>query len=222
MADLSIRALLFDLNGTMIDDMAFHTQAWFDLLNKDLSKPMSREEVRSNMYGTNAELLARVFGPSHFSREEAEQISMKKERRYQEAFLPHLKLINGLDALIKKGRKSKIKIGMGTAAIPFNVDFVLDKLQIRHYFDAIVTADDVARSKPDPETYLKLADKLGVAPVNCLVFEDAPKGMEAAARAGMPGIALLTMHSREEFTGLTNIRCFVRDFTEPCVEGLPF
>ena len=75
-------------------------------------------------------------------------------------------------------------MAIGSAAIQSNIDFVLDGLHIRHYFDAIVSADDVTHSKPDPETYIKCAGKLGMDPDDCLVFEDAPKGAESAKNAG--------------------------------------
>jgi HAD superfamily hydrolase (TIGR01509 family) len=71
-------------------------------------------------------------------------------------------------------------MAIGSAAIMFNVDFVIDGLGIRHYFDALVSADNVKKSKPDPETWLTCAKELGIAPSECLVFEDAPKGVESA------------------------------------------
>ena len=76
-------------------------------------------------------------------------------------------------------------MGIGSAAITFNIDFVLDGLQIRKYFDAIVSADEVEHSTPDPETYTKRAERLNIGYIDCLVFEDAPKGAEAAQNAGM-------------------------------------
>ena len=91
-------------------------------------------------------------------------------------------------------------MAIGSAAIPFNIDFVLDHLDIRKYFSAIVSADDVKISKPDPETFLRAADLLNVKPSDCLVFEDAPKGVEAARRAGMNCVVLTTMHNRNEFS----------------------
>ncbi len=95
-------ALIFDLNGTMIDDMEFHLNAWTEILNKDLNAKLSREQVRSQMYGKNSELLVRVFGEGKFTDDEMEFWSLEKEKRYQKAYLPHLKLINGLKDLLDK------------------------------------------------------------------------------------------------------------------------
>jgi len=103
-------------------------------------------------------------------------------------------------------------MGIGSAAIPFNIDFVLDNLHLRHYFKAIVSADDVAHSKPDPETYLKAAAQMGVAAEDCIVFEDAPKGVEAALNAGMQSVVLTTMHQAEEFSQYPNIIRFIKNY----------
>jgi HAD superfamily hydrolase (TIGR01509 family) len=208
-------AFLFDLNGTMVDDMEFHVKAWYGILNEDLKANMSWDEVRSHMYGKNSELFKRVFGEGHFTEREMEHWSMEKERRYQREFLPHLKLINGLPEFLYKARGHGLKLAIGSAAIPFNIDFVLDNLKIRDCFDAIVSADDVNISKPDPETYLKAAELLAAEAMDCIVFEDAPKGVEAAELAGMTSVVLTTMHEREEFSAYGRILAFVKDYADP-------
>jgi beta-phosphoglucomutase-like phosphatase (HAD superfamily) len=107
-----------------------------------------------------------------------------------------------------------------SAAIPFNIDFVLDNLDIRKYFSAIVSAEDVTRSKPDPESYLKAAALLGQDPPGCLVFEDAPKGVDSARNAGMSCIVLTTLHEPGEFENHSNILRFIHDYTDPFLESL--
>lgn len=208
------KAFLFDLNGTMIDDMDYHGQAWFDILNNDLDAGLSKEEVKKEMYGKNPEVLERVFGKGKFTSEEIEQYSMQKERDYQERFKPHLKLITGLEDFLKKAKKQNIKMAIASAAIPFNIDFVLDNLHVRHYFDAVISADDVKTSKPHPETFLKAAEALGVDPKDCLVFEDAPKGVEAAKNAGIKCVVLTTAHEAEDFGEHDNVLFFVRDYRD--------
>jgi beta-phosphoglucomutase len=209
-----MKAFLFDLNGTMIDDMGYHTEAWHEILNNDLGAQLSREAVKMEMYGKNHELLVRVFGEDRFTEDEKDQISFEKEKRYQQRYKPHLKLIDGLDSFLKKADSKGIKMAIGSAAITFNVDFVLDGLNIRQYFPVIISADNVHISKPDPETFLKGAEGLGVNPENCIVFEDNPKGVEAARRAGMKCVVLTTMHEEYEFEGLDNILVFVNDYTD--------
>ncbi|MEH3114854.1 HAD family hydrolase [Pedobacter terrae] len=214
------KAFLFDLNGTMINDMVFHNHAWHNILTHDLGANISFDAVKKQMYGKNQDLLERVFGVGHFTQEQIDQISIEKERRYQTAYKKHLALITGLGDFLEKAKKSGIQMAIGSAAIPFNINFVLDNLAIRSYFNAIVSAEDVANSKPDPETFTKGAEILGVDANQCIVFEDAPKGVEAAQNAGMKCVVLTTMHTKEEFSAYPNIIAFIEDYTDPKLEEL--
>jgi beta-phosphoglucomutase len=208
-----MRAFIFDLNGTMINDMEFHTRAWMHLMNHDLGGNFTWDEVKAQMYGKNPEVLVRMFGADRFTEEEMTELSFEKERRYQQEYLPQLALLPGLHQFLDKAHKAGIVMGIGSAAIPFNIDFVLDNLNIRHYFSAIVSADDVTISKPHPETYLRVAELLRVSPTDCLVFEDVPKGAEAALNAGMQAVILTTTHQQNEFDNLPNVIHFADDFT---------
>jgi HAD superfamily hydrolase (TIGR01509 family) len=214
------KAFIFDLNGTMIDDMRYHSAAWYAILNEDLKAGLTPEEVDRQMYGKNEELLDRVFGKGRFSPQELAEISRKKELSYQAAFRPHLELIAGLQEFLGKASDHSIRMAIGSAAITFNIDFVLDNLHVRNYFGAIVSADDVTISKPHPETFLKAAEYLGVGSEDCVVFEDAPKGVEAAFRAGMRSIVLTTMHQKEEFRCFSNVLDYIEDYTNPSLDEL--
>ena len=197
------RAFLFDLNGTMIDDMPYHVRAWHRILN-ELGAGLNYEETKEQCYGRNDELLERVF-PGRFTPDEKESLIRNKEEEYQTAFRPHLKLLPGLPEFLEKSQRAGIKMAIGSAAIPFNIDFVLDGLHIRHYFQTVISGDDVVHSKPDPETFVRCASNLGISASDCLVFEDVPKGVEAAANAGMKAYVLTTMHHPGEFTTYSNV-----------------
>ncbi|SDF77275.1 haloacid dehalogenase superfamily, subfamily IA, variant 3 with third motif having DD or ED [Pedobacter terrae] len=212
--NFSPKAFLFDLNGTMIDDMEYHTLAWYGIMTEDLGADLDYASVKKEMYGKNHEVLERVFGKDKFSPEEIERLSVDKEKRYQAGYLPHLSLIAGLDNFLERSKAAKIPMAIGSAAIPFNIDFVVDGLNIRHYLEAIVSADDVQLSKPDPETFLNAAAALGVAPADCLVFEDAPKGVESALNAGMQCLVLTTTHTLKEFDGYPNILGYINDYND--------
>lgn len=214
------KAFIFDLNGTMIDDMEYHSKAWYHILNEDLHAGLSREEVKSQMYGKNSELLIRVFGLDRFTQEKMDELSMEKEKRYQHAFLPHLTLIPGLHEFLEEATKQHIQMAIGSAAIPFNIDFVIDNLKIRHYFKALISADDVRTSKPDPETFLKAASALAVEPDLCIVFEDNPKGVESALNAGMACVVITTMHKQQDFDMYPNVLAFIEDYTDPFCKKL--
>lgn len=209
---MAIRAFIFDLNGTMIDDMNFHIKAWYNILNQ-LGADLSLEQVKQECYGKNEELLERIF-PGRFSREEMQVMISQKEAGYREVFRPYLQLIEGLDNFLQQASSNNILLGIGSAALPENINYVLDGLSIRNYFKAIVSAVDVQASKPDPETFLLCAERLGVQPQDCIVFEDAPKGVEAARLAGMSCVVLTTMHQEKDFVGWDHILCAVQNYAD--------
>jgi beta-phosphoglucomutase len=207
-------AFIFDLNGTMINDMHYHEKAWYDVLVNDLKAPLTLEQVRHQLYGKADEMFYRIFGINKFSKEEIETISAQKEIRYRKEFLPHLKLIPGLNAFLNKAKSGNIALAIGTAAPVLNVDFALDNLNLRHYFGAVIGPDDVAESKPNPEVFLMAAGRLGIAPEKCVVFEDAPKGIEAAARAGMKAVGVTSYHTDEELKN-RNLLFAIEDYSDP-------
>jgi len=204
------KAFLFDLNGTMINDMPYHIKAWHGILN-ELGADISMAKMKEECYGKNHELLERIL-PGRFSVQEKDRMSLAKEKQYQNEFRSELQLIKGLDSFLRRTHDAGIKMAIGSAAIMFNIDFVLDGLNIRHYFDVLVSADNVTESKPDPETWLTCAAQLGVLPQDCLVFEDVPKGVEAALHAGMDCVVITTMHRREDFSGYNNIISVIDDY----------
>ena len=209
---MKAKAFLFDLNGTVIDDMHYHAEAWFDILNNDLQAGLTWDEVKEQMYGKNAELLIRIFGDDFFTQDRMNELSLEKEKRYQKNYLPKLALINGLQQFLDTATAAGIPMAIGSAAIPFNIDFVLDNLNLRSYFPVVISADDVSVSKPHPDTFLLCAEALGVAPEDCIVFEDAPKGVEAALNAGMRAFVLTTTHVKEDFKQYSNVIGYAKDY----------
>lgn len=192
--------------------MDYHIRAWHGIVNS-LGANLNYEQVKDECYGKNGELLERIF-PGRFSDAEKDMISIEKEKKYQAEFRPHLKLINGLNEVLRDAREKGIKMAIGSAAIRYNIDFVLDGLDIAGYFDAIVSADDVKKSKPDAETYLKCADLLGISPEECIVFEDSPKGVESAANADMKSVVITTMSTADEFTQYNNVLQYISDYND--------
>lgn len=109
---------------------------------------------------------------------------------------------------------------MVSAANPFNVNYVLENIPVKKYFNSIITAEDVADGKPNPIVFLKCADALKVAYKDCVVFEDSPKGVEAALNAGMKAVVIKTYHEEEEFSHLPNVLMFVDDYKDVRLESL--
>lgn len=206
------------MDGTMVDNMMAHHRAWQTRLAQ-AGLDLTLDEVVARCHGRNDEILLRLFG-DRFSADERQQISREKEAQYRATFRPQLKLINGLPEFLQAAFDLGIPMGIGTAANIENVDFVLDTLNIRHFFGAILCEQDVVKGKPDPEVFLKAADALGVPRAQCLVFEDSPTGARAARNAGMKAVILTTTHQRAEFAEFETVAAFAADYTSLSVTQL--
>lgn len=204
------KGVIFDLDGTLIVNMQYHLLAW-ERLVKEMGGQLSGEELFRELYGKNEEVIVRLFG-NDFSSEKLLELSHLKERYYREMYLPNVALIAGAKSFFELLITENIPIAIATASMKMNVDLIVDALEIREYFDAIITADDVTFSKPNPESFLKAAAAIGVSPENCLVFEDVPKGVQSAANAGMQAVVLTTSHTPQEFEPSRNIKFFIPDF----------
>jgi len=206
------QALIFDMDGTMVDNMMAHHRAWQRKL-RSLGLEMSLEEVREKIHGVNEEILLRLFG-DRFDDAERRYHAQDKEAEYRRVFESELQLLDGLPKLLEDSRKASIPMGIGTAAPKENVDFVLDKLELREWFGTVKHAGDVTKGKPDPEIYQLVADGLGLPVQECVIFEDSPTGAEAAHNAGSPVVVITTTHEPEEFAHLPNVLQFIGDFRD--------
>ena len=207
-----IEGLIFDMDGTMVDNMMVHHEAWQRKL-ASLGIEMSMAEVKEHIHGVNEEILERLFG-NRFTPEERKRIAWEKELEYREIFADRLQLINGLDLFLAETHQAGMAMAIGTAAPPENVDFVLDRLNLRSYFTGIIHARHVSKGKPDPETFVMAAQTIGIPVRNCLVFEDSLAGAQTAKNAGCHSIIVTSTHAREEFQEFDHILKFINDFSE--------
>jgi HAD superfamily hydrolase (TIGR01509 family) len=172
---------------------------------------LNEEIYREKFNGkTNADLFNMIFGG--ISTEQIKSYAEEKEGLYQKLYLadmrPHLGLLDFLEHL----RKLRIRIALGTSAPTSNVDFTLDTLKLRSYFDVIVDGSMVERGKPDPQVYQLCAMKLGLEPKDCVVFEDSLAGLESGERAGCRIVGVATSHRAIELKIKTDL--ILHDFTE--------
>lgn len=198
------KAFLFDLDGTLIDTMHWHFKTW-EVVVSELGSPLRGDALMKELYGNGAELMHRLVPHKTFTEEEARQIVDEKEARYRNLYGHNITVLEGARDFLEEALQQNIPMGIGTASNQANIDFALDFLNLRKYLNAIVGADDVEFSKPHPETWLKLAEALNTEPASCIVFEDAPKGIEAAAKAGMKAIAITGHYTANDFNGYDNI-----------------
>lgn len=205
------RAFIFDMDGTLVDNMRFHTKAWGKMLAENGIELNAHDFLVKTAGKTNREILPTVFG--EISDERIEKLGERKESLYQELFLPERKAVGGAIEFLEKAKNLGIKMAVATAAPNENVEFILDGLNLRRFFGAITTAADVSEGKPNPEIFVKSAEKLNVAPENCIVFEDAIGGFEAAHNAKMKSIGIATVNSIEEILKLDSVVEAHNDFT---------
>ncbi|MFN4895650.1 MAG: HAD family hydrolase [Pseudomonadota bacterium] len=207
----SCSTLLFDMDGTMIDNMTIHHETWRELLHT-LGHEWSLAEVKQRVWGKNEEIFERLF-PGQYSHEEKQSLATQKESWYIERYRPHIVMLPGLETLLRNARNAGLKTAIVTAAPRMNVEFAYEELKLSRFFDTVVHSDEVTFGKPNPESYLLAAKRLAVDVRECLVFEDAPVGVQAAHAAGMDAYVILTTHQRDEFSQFPNVRAFVDDFS---------
>lgn len=195
-----VRALLFDLDGVVVDNMRAHEDAWREFFARR-GIPMDHDDFFRNTSGMPTRDVLAYFFKRAVAPEEAAALAEVKETIYRDRYRPAMKPAAGLVELLEAARAAGLKLGVGTGSMPDNVNFVLDGLDLRRRFDAVVTAAEVTRGKPDPQTFLLLAEKLGVEPADCLVFEDSLLGEKAARAGGMGLVAITTSHGAHEFNG---------------------
>ena len=213
-----MKGIIFDLDGTMIDNMMVHHQAWQRKL-ASLGMHLTIEEVMDQIHGINEEIVLRLFG-DRFSEEERARISWEKEKEYRDIFADQLQLLPGLPDFLQHLKQTDIPLAIGTAAPPENVDFVLDNLNLRSFFSAVINSKDVNLGKPNPEVFLKSAENIGIPIEDCLVFEDSVVGAETALNAGCPVVVVTTTHQREEFTHFPHVIKFIENYHNLQLEDL--
>lgn len=192
------RAFLFDMDGVIVDNMAVHAEAWrVFFLEHGLRIDLAEFHARTAGMPSHEVLVYYFKRP--VSRKEAEALTALKEKAYQRLYKARMAPVKGLIKFLNSARALGLKLGVGTGGAETNVDFVLDGLRLRNHFDAVVSAKNVRRGKPHPDTFLLLARRLGVAPPRCVVFEDSLLGEESARRAGMPVVAVTTSHPAASF-----------------------
>ena len=185
------------MDGVLIDNVDFHINAWLQFAQRH-DRPLTKAQYLENINGhVSADAMEYVF-QRPVSPGELIVLTEEKEAIYRDLYRPHLQATPGLLTFLNALKAANVPLAVGTSAPISNVYFTLDGLPLRPYFDAVVDASMVERGKPDPEIYLKAAERVGVAPVLCVVFEDAFAGIEAGLRAGMNVVALATTHTRDE------------------------
>ncbi|MEJ0054229.1 MAG: HAD family phosphatase [Bacteroidota bacterium] len=190
-------AVIFDMDGVIIDSNPPHKIALRQFCEKYGYK-LSDEELVNKIYGrTNKEWIATLFGKP-LTAAELTAYGEEKEKIFRDIYKKDMTALPGLEDFLKKLDQYKIPKAIGTSAPRSNVDFVLDELHLKKYFDIILDESNVQHGKPNPEIYLKVAARLQFSPDRCIVFEDSLSGVASAKAAGSKVVGVTTTHTREE------------------------
>lgn len=206
-----IDGLLFDLDGTLIDSMPLHQQAWVTWyarrgLNMDAATFFSTTAGRSN-----EEIITDLLPGATAAERHA--LAEEKERLYREHASARLELIAGAEAFVQRARAAGLRLAVCTASPLENMALAFARFPIDRWVETVVSPADGLRGKPHPDLFLEAARRLGLDPARCLVFEDAPLGVEGARRAGMGAVALTTTLPEAAFAPYPNVRVAAPDFS---------
>ncbi|RRB07435.1 HAD family hydrolase [Larkinella rosea] len=208
-----MKAVLFDMDGVIVDTNPHHRIAWRTYFEQN-GKPLTDADFVQYVSGKhNKDILTHLFPDRSLSPSEARQLAAEKEALFRELYLPEIKPVAGLTDFLQLLHKSGILTAVATSAPVENLDFVMDALNLRSYFNVLLDESKVSHPKPNPEIYQKGMQLLGVEPTESVIFEDSTTGIRAAKAAGAYVIGVLTTDSAEELTGVGADEV-IRDFTE--------
>lgn len=206
----SARAAVFDLDGTLVDNMRFHIDAWVEFASR-IGHRITRETVERDFAGKrNDEIFTQLLGPGR-GRVELDKLADEKEALYRSIYAEHAVPMPGLLALLAGLRRVGVRCAIATSAPKQNRDWILARLDLFPWFEQVVGAEAVARGKPFPDIFLAAAEALSVAPGDCVAFEDAVNGVRSAADAGMRVAGLTTMTEGSALTA-AGARWIVSDY----------
>jgi beta-phosphoglucomutase family hydrolase len=193
-----IKGVIFDMDGVLVNNMAVHFEAFAAMAERyNLKAEEGADFSHLNGRG-NDDIINALFPRELVEAKGVEALAAEKEALYREIYAPKIRPTEGLHELLRSLAEGSIHCAVGSSGPRVNVEFVLEKCNIAPYFQVLISGDMVTRCKPDPEIFLTAAERLGLKPEECLVFEDAISGVKAARAAGMKVITLTSTHTLEQ------------------------
>lgn len=204
-------AVIFDMDGTLIDNTPYHFKSWQALFKKHGKGKLSKKTYYTQISGVPIMgTLKSIFG-NDYNEAGLRGLLKEKEEFYRALYAPHLVAINGLLSFLLELKSTGVKMAMATSATVEDINFILDKIPIRDDFEVIINSSMVSKPKPDPQIFLKAAEKLNMEPAMCVVFEDSLAGIKAANSAGMKVVGITTGHTAAE---LHPVDLVINDYAE--------
>ncbi len=193
-------AVIFDMDGVLVDSYSAHFKSW-QIVAAEEGHVITEADFALHFGRTSREIIAAYWPESGLSDAEIAALDDRKELAFREILKAAFPVMPGALDLLQSLHEAGFGLGVGSSGPPENVDLVLDRLEAKSLFGAVVTGADVTRGKPDPQVFLIAAERLGVVPRQCAVVEDAPLGIAAAKTAGMASVGLVsTGRARESLS----------------------
>lgn len=206
--------VIFDMDGVICHTNPFHRKAFEAFFDK-YAIPYSEQEFEAHMYGKHNGYIMSYFFKRTVEGEELALLEEEKESLFRQIYQKEIQTLPHYMEFLESLKAKYFLTAVATSAPRANLDLIIDGLGIRDKMDSTMSSEDVASHKPSPEVYLKTADQLGLAPTDCLVFEDSYSGVSAAINAGMKVVGVLSTHKKEELP-----RCdyYINDYSEISVD----
>jgi beta-phosphoglucomutase len=209
-------AVIFDMDGVIVHTNPYHSKAFRAFFLARNLEPTDEDFAR-HMFGKSNSYILSHFLDRTIEGDELRLMEDEKESLFREIYEPFIDPIAGITSFIEDLYQHGVKLGVATSAPVANLDLILGKIDIRGKMGSILASEDVKKHKPDPEVYLTSAMNLGVAPDQCIVFEDSFSGVSAALNAGMKVVGVLTSHTQEE---LPPCNFYIQDYTAMSFEKI--
>lgn len=198
------RAAIFDWDGVIIDSSRPHERSW-EMLAAETGRSLPPDHFTRG-FGSKNEVIIPDILQWTTDPEEIRRLSLRKEELYREIIRGEgIFPLPGVRPFLERLRKAGVPCAIGSSSHRLNIDLCLELFGLGDFFPAIASSEDVDRGKPDPAVFLAAAAKLGVAPERCVVFEDAPVGIEAALRGGMGVVGVAGSHPREALSAAQRV-----------------
>jgi beta-phosphoglucomutase len=206
-------AVIFDMDGVLVDSNPFHLEKWAEFLTRHRIK-FNPDELPRLILGQHNDTALRHFFGETLSAEDSNRLAEELEETFRKTFKAHARPMAGLEEFVRSCKAAGIPVAVASSAMMKNVEFVIDALGFRQYIDYCVSGDDVTHPKPDPEIYLKAARDLGFKPETCVAFEDSFVGIEAAKGAGLKCVAIASTFPLAQLQTQTHADLAVHSFEE--------
>lgn len=212
--------LIFDMDGTLLDNNPYHFSAWKSLCLES-GKKLTLEEYKNHISGINSEQTIKYLFGEHLTTSEIQELKIRKDTYYKHMIAAGVKPLDGLTDLLRQAQLAAIPMAVASSASPQNILHVLDALRIGPFFTAVADSTMVPRGKPAPDLFILASQMIGVPPRKCIVFEDSFNGIRGAKQAGMFTIGISTSHDPEELIRMADrVLSDYRSLTIPILEKM--